>query len=128
VKKFAAIFFFIIYAATAFGVVVNFHYCDRALNHVSITPLNNKCDRNSNSLMPVGCCRDKSICLKVDSRILTQQPFIPKPVFHQTDLFPVSNPVQIFLISDNYISTLHYKQPPQILPKRIYLFDRVFRI
>jgi hypothetical protein len=78
--------------------------------------------------MPVDCCRDKSICLKVDSRILTQQAFIPKPVFHQADLLPAFNSSHIILIPGNYIPTPTFKSPPKILTKRLYLLDRVFRI
>jgi hypothetical protein len=78
--------------------------------------------------MPMDCCKDKSICLKVISGILTQQPVALTPVSYQTDLFFFSTPIQIIPVSDNDIPALNYKRPPQILPKRIYLFDRVFRI
>jgi len=128
VKKLVAIFFLTIYTATAFGVVFKFHRCDRVLAGLAMSDKNDRHECDGNSLMPKDCCRDKTICLEVGSRILAQQPFIPEPVFQQTDLFPATNPNHITLISDSYIPTLPFKSPPQILSRRIYLLDRVFRI
>ena len=66
-KKLAAIFFLTIYTATAFGVVIKFHYCDRNLTPVIISDLNGNCTCNSKSFIPKDCCTDKTICLQVNS-------------------------------------------------------------
>ena len=127
-KRLIAIFFFAIYSATAFGIVVKFHFCDRALTHISFSRLNDKCDCNRHSLMSMDCCKDKSICLKVNSKIITQQPLTLAPVFHQFDLIPFSNPIHTILISGDYTPTPPFNRSQRILPKRIYLLDKVFRI
>jgi hypothetical protein len=128
VKRLIAIFFFTIYTATAFGVVVKFHFCDRTLTQITLSSLSGNCDRNSHSLIPMDCCKDKTICLKVNSSVITQQPFTLKLTFHQADLVLLSNPIHIFLITNTYISALPFNGPQRIPPKRIYLLDRVFRI
>jgi len=128
VKKLIAIFFLVIYTSTAFGVVVRFHFCDKALNHASLSGSFGKCDCDSNSYIPMDCCKDKSICLKVNSRITTQLPFTLITVFHQSDLFPIFSPNHIIGILSAYLPTFSHKLPPQIPPKRIYLLDRVLRI
>lgn len=128
VKRLIAIFFFIIYIATAFGVVVRFHFCDRVLTHISLSGFSKNCDCSNHSLMPMDCCKDNIICLKVNSRTITQQPFILKPVFHQAEIIQLSSPERILLISDTNIPTLFFNNSQRILPKRIYLLDKVFRI
>jgi hypothetical protein len=127
-KSLIAIFFFVIYTTTAFGVVVKFHFCDQALTHISLSGSSDKCDRNGHSLMSMDCCKDKTICLKVNGRIITQQPFVVAPVFHQADLIPFSDPNQIILGAGNYIPIIHFAGPQRIPPERIYLLNKVFRI
>lgn len=127
-KRLITIFFFIIYTATAFGVVVKLHFCNRVLTDISLYPLSDKCDCNSHLLMPMDCCRDKTVCLKVNSRITTQQPLVLAPAFQQTDIIPFSDPNEIILHSGAYTPNLYFVGPQRILPKRIYLLNKVFRI
>ena len=59
VKKLVAIFFLIVYTATAFGVVVNVHHCDQVLSKISISDLNGKCTCDGHSFMTKDCCKNK---------------------------------------------------------------------
>ena len=64
-KKILAIFLLLIYTSSAFGIAVDYHYCDGQLTHVSLLNFSdhNSCKCNSSD-MPQGCCKDKMLYLK----------------------------------------------------------------
>jgi hypothetical protein len=130
VKKLVAIFFLTIYTATAFGVVVKFHYCDQILTKVSISDPGGKSECDSHSYMPQDCCRDKMICLQINSQRISEQPFILSPRFQNdyADLIPSPSPILITPATPVLNSTLFFHRHQRTLPQTIYLLNRVFRI
>jgi hypothetical protein len=127
-KKLAAIFFLTIYTATAFGVVIKFHYCDHNLTQVIISDLNGNCTCNSKSFIPKDCCTDKTICLQVNSQRITQPPVVLAPKFQQVEWVPATNAVFTTPTVNGFRPTTSFNSHQRAFPKTIYLLDRVFRI
>jgi len=126
-KRIVAIFFLAIYTATAFGVVVQFHYCDRVLTNISLIGLKERNECNSHSFMQKDCCKDRTICFQITSRRIAQQPFILAPRFHMADLVP--SPELIFIPPATVSNkTLIIRSCLRTIPQTIYLLNRVFRI
>jgi len=67
------IFLLLIYSGSAFGIMVNYHYCG---DHLTNRTIRNFGDRGSCKCnpaeMPSGCCKDKLICIKGDKHETTQ--------------------------------------------------------
>lgn len=127
-KKLVSIFFLIIYTATAFGVIVNFHYCDHVLTRISISNLNGKCACNGRSFMTKDCCKDKILCLKVSSLRESPQPVVITPKYYQLDFATSTDPALVILVTNSPKSIISINWHDPNLPKTIYLLNRVFRI
>jgi hypothetical protein len=127
-KKPAAIFLLIIYAATAFGVVVQFHFCDQVFTNISISGVCGKHGCSGNAIMAKDCCMTKSICLQINSQRVEQQPFVLTQKFQQTDLVASPDPFIITRVASAYIPLFFINRCRRNCPTPIYLIDRVFRI
>ena len=128
VKKIVAILFVTIYAATAFGVIVNFHYCNRVITHMSRCGLATKNECDSHSFMAKDCCKDKTICFQLDTRNTTRQTFILTPIVQTSDLIPSAEILFKLPANITFKSVLSFRSCQRAVPQTIYLLNRVFRI
>jgi hypothetical protein len=122
-----SIFLLIVYTSTAFGVAVNYHYCDNYLFKISILIFrgNNGCIHNQKDL-PMSCCKDKP-----HYQIPFNHNIIPS--LSVTGLFslfqnqyPLQNNLFEFKDGNNYdIITFHNRRS---YPQPIYLLYNVLRI
>lgn len=64
-KKIFAIFLLLIYTGSAFGIAVDYHFCNGQLTDVSLLHFSDHTGCKCNpSDMPKGCCKDKMVFLK----------------------------------------------------------------
>lgn len=128
-KKIIAIFFLIIYAGTALGVAINFHYCGGYLAHISILNLGDHvgCPCNQKD-MPKDCCKDKLICFQTDNHKFAPQPVVLDPVSFTIDLPPITGQYIPALLPDGYHPDHSFYFLQRSSPQPIYLLLRVFRI
>lgn len=129
VKKLIAIFLLTAYTATAFGVAINYHYCNGQLSRVSIVNFGGErgcsCDPDT---MSKNCCKDKLLYLKADSHKTVQESYTTNTISFSLDLPPVGDLYSLVLQGGSYDSDNFYKYVKRTCPRPIYLLIRVFRI
>jgi hypothetical protein len=128
-KRLIAILFFVIYAATAFGMTIDFHYCQGKLIKSSILNLSEAptcCCLEMAKPMSDDCCNDEIKIFKADNHKTVSGIVAMSSI--QYALIP---PVPHLLITHSSLQT----QPSIISycsvkrnPDRIYLLYRVFRL
>lgn len=128
-KRLITIFFLIIYAGTALGVVINFHYCGGYLAHIAILNLGGQvgCSCNPKD-MPKDCCKDKLVCITTDKHNTAQQAVILNAASFSVDLPPVIGSSNPALLADSYNADHSFYYLKRWRPQPIYLLIRVFRI
>lgn len=128
-KKIIAIFFFAAYSATAFGVVINYHYCGGRLEHASILNIDARgeclCDDNT---MPTGCCKDVVVRCRTDNHKNLPNAFTLNKIVFQLDS-PIAIDKQDYNLrkgteDKNYVN-YHFRH---IRHLPIYLSIRLLRI
>ena len=126
-KKVLAILLIIIYGSTAIGAVVNFHYCGKSLEKISLLNFGNRntcpCDTGNT---PMDCCKNVTHYFKTGKHTSTQTELIPNITFSLAE--PPS-----FIIMEMPVKDIHYNTSfPYSLqrcsPQPIYLLNSVFRI
>lgn len=66
----------LVYTTTAFGVAINFHYCDNQLTKISVLNFGGHggCDCGSGG-MPMNCCKDK-LCYHIGDNHNSTRPVV----------------------------------------------------
>ena len=129
-KKILAIFLLVIYTSTALGgVIVNLHYCNGQLAHVSLLNFGGKsgcsCDPNS---MPKDCCKDKMLYNKVDNHQTVQESHNVNIISFTADLPPLNILYGPTLQGCANFFDNFSNDERRSCPQPIYLLNRVFRI
>ena len=126
VKKLIAIFLLTVYTATAFGVPVNYHYCNGHLALVSFLNFGGKsgCSCNKDA-MPKGCCKDEMHYKKADSHKTVQESYTINTVSFTPDLPPVSNLHDRVLQGGSYDSDLIIDRARRSCSEPIYLLNQL---
>ena len=126
-KKILAIFLLIIYASTAFGTVVSFHYCGKSLIEMSFPEFGAVksciCDPENG---PMDCCTNKLLFQKADNHKSVNSLLIPDMSFFHFTRLPLIN-INLSVDAYNHNEIIRDSFPPH-LPGPIYLLDRVIRI
>jgi len=126
-KKSGAFLLILLYAATVYGIALDFHYCGKLLTSVTVNSPSKSCGMFAESKMK--CCKDKQIKIKVkDAHQAVFTSFVAKtfvvdiarPLFGR---FIIGRPEQIGVSLSN-------KAPPDIpLPSvPVFLKNQSFRI
>ncbi len=127
-KKILAIFLLFVYTGSAFGIAVNYHYCDGHLTHVSILNFGEKngCKCNP-SEMPPSCCKDKMLYLKGSEHKSSPTSFCILPGSFAIDIQVADNTLilhkEFFITPDLMLDFVKQKFSPPL-----FLLNRVFRI
>jgi len=125
-KKIFAIFLLLIYTGSAFGIGVDYHYCDGQLTHIAILNFgDHRSCKCSGSDMPIDCCKDKMLFMKGDDHNPSLS-FVALPGSFVIDV-PVHNtlllPKEFRVISDLTFYFVRQKSP-----QPLFLLNSVFRI
>lgn len=127
-KRLISIFFLTIYTGSAPGVVFDFHYCGPVFTHISVLDIGGHVRCNSNRIaMPRDCCKNKLICLKIESQKVSQLPVIVKPIIFPVDSYPMNNGLRPSMAGERFRPTYHYYFRHRSSPRPIYILNRVFR-
>lgn len=130
VKRLISILFLLIYATTAFGITIDFHYCQGKMVKSSLLNIRQMpdccCQEEASHPVPALCCNDDVRVCETDNH-KTAQPAI------STDL--IGHPVVIRFLNYKFLPNSLNQQRSKITfanPERetesIYLLCRVFRI
>jgi hypothetical protein len=129
-KKIVSIFLLIIYTVSAFGITVDYHYCNGHLTHIGILNFHKSggCNKCNSSDIPPGCCKDKMLFMKGDIHKLSTVSSIAFPGNFANDVPVIHNILLLHkkfcIISDitfDYVKQIS-SQPP------LFLLNNVFRI
>lgn len=127
-KKLIVILLLIIYAGSALGITINYHYCCGTLVNVSVLNVEGKAGCSCDSRkMSKDCCKDTILTQKVDKH----KPGHSASILHYTPLavaLPISVSQQVTLFMDGYSSDNISEFVPRSCSEPIYLLNRVFRI
>lgn len=127
-KQLIAILLLTIYAGSAAGVTVNYHYCCGHLANISILNFeeNKGCACNPED-MPKDCCKDELKYQKGDDHRFIQTAQVSTFEFQQA-LAPASGNGYIFLPLNEHAVPFKIVNPPRSYPQPIFLLCNVFRI
>ena len=127
-KKLIVIFLLIVYTATALGVLINYHYCNDHLAHISFLNYGGKtgCACNPKG-MPKDCCKDELRYEKADNHKTVQQISILDLTLFSIEP-PAINNYYLTPAQDGYGSDFSIERVGRSCPEPIYLLNRVFRI
>ena len=126
-KKSIAILFLFIYSSTAFGAVVNLHYCGKHLEKISILNFGNRDACSSDpGQKPMGCCKNVTLYFKAANHTSTQTVCTPNITFSFAEppaFFTICTPVK----GNSYSGSIACPRW-RCSPETIYLLNRVFRL
>ena len=127
VKKLVTIFSLLIYANIAFGITIDYHYCNKSLAGVSLLNFggHSGCDCDSKGVCK-GCCKDKVRSLKADNHQATHSFTIAN--FSSFYIEPNAEKSQSAGPVFYNNSTCIIGSLKRCCPVPIYLLDNVFRI
>lgn len=128
VKKSLAIFLVLLYASTALGTIIDFHYCKGNLARISILNyggISGCCCYPKN--MPEDCCKDQIQFEKADTHETVQQVALLYFSSISAEL-PAGDNYHITPFQSGYTARLKNNSTLRSCPQPIYLLDRVFRI
>ncbi|HET9431664.1 MAG TPA: hypothetical protein VFO70_10840 [Chitinophagaceae bacterium] len=127
-KKSIAIFLVLLYASTALGTVIDFHYCKGNLARISILNyggISGCCCYPKN--MPEDCCKDQIQFEKADTHETVQQ--VALLYYLSIPAKPhVGNNYHITPFQNGYTSRLMNESVSRTCSELIYLLDGVLRI
>lgn len=118
----------LIYSASAFGIMVNYHYCGDHLTSSTVVNFGSgggcKCNPEE---MPAGCCKDKLICVKGDTHEASQLSFAALPGSFVVEVPAVYEVMEIHatITATQPISRWSVKS---IHVRPLFLLNSVFRI
>ena len=125
-KKILAIFLLLVYAASAFGIAVNYHYCNGHLTNVTVVNLgNHNCNCNPDGSSE-GCCKDKMIYLKGDNHKSSQISFIPSQTNFAGDVPAYTSLFSYKEFFSEPTLLYHFVKPEY--PQPIFILNSVFKI
>ena len=126
-KKALAILLLIIYSSTAFGTVVNFHYCGKSLEKISLLNFGNRntcpCDTGNT---PMDCCKNVIHYFKTGKHTSTQTELIPNITFSLAE--PPSFIVIEMAVKNGNCNRATPYYFRRCSPQPIYLLNSIFRI
>lgn len=126
-KQTVTIFLLLLYVSSAWGMVINVHYCGKQVAKISVLnfDLDKGCDCNPDNTT-MDCCRNYKFYNKADNHKNSQLATIPEIA---------SLPVITFLIPDVLVSipggnnfATVITGYPRCCGQPVYLLNRVFRI
>src|SRR4030095_8579156 len=128
-KKVGTIVLLLVYASTAFGTVLSFHYCRGRLADISILTFAGKksCCCNPDS-MPKDCCKDELVFKKADNYNILQKYYIINTASFTPDLPPSAVISGITVQTDLYSVPDLFTVLQRSSKELIYLLNRVLRI
>lgn len=129
-KRLIAILFLLIYTTTAFGITIDFHYCQGnmvkfALLNVSAKP-DCCCQHDASGFMAKDCCNDVIKVSKTDSHKTGQSTTAPDLPEHEALTHFLTYLILPDQVSVPVAQTIFPK--PERDPEPVYLLCRVFRI
>jgi hypothetical protein len=130
VKRLIAISFLLIYATTAFGITIDFHYCQGRMVKSSLLNIEAKpdccCKRDTSGTMSKGCCNDDIKVAKSENHNTVQSATAPDLPEHEI----ITHFLNYLVLADRAgrptSHTIFLK--PERDPEPVYLLCRVFRI
>lgn len=126
-RKFVCIILVFVYPLLTSGMVLQLHYCGGKLSSVSLALSDiHTCSCGSKS-MKKGCCKDKSLQVKVKGDHKTANNII-LPSTSCNNLACVLPVTEIFIPKSQYIASSNYHLPPPKLNNSRLAFLSVFRI
>ena len=129
-KRLTAILFFLIYATTAFGITIDFHYCQGKMVKSSLLNISEKpgccCKQDVSSSMAKDCCNDEITVAKADNHKTAQSTTVPDLPEHETLTHFLTSPILPGRVSLPIAQTIFPK--PERDPEPVYLLCRVFLI
>jgi hypothetical protein len=128
-KKIIAIFLFIIYASSVFGIAINFHYCGNQLTKISVLNFggHRSCDCNSQGI-PMNCCRDK-LCYHIGDNHNSTQPFtLTSEISFPIELPQFERNQFTYSLADNNKYIIYDYGDRRSNTQPIFILDSVFRI
>ena len=128
-KKLIAIFLLTVYTVTAFGVAINYHYCNNHLTQVTFLTFGGKsgcaCHQNAASK---GCCKDVTVYKKAGNHKTSQESYTINTISFTPCLPPVNELHNRAIPGINYISDIFSDNVRRCCLQPIYILIRVFRI
>lgn len=129
-KRLIAILFLLIYANTAFGITIDFHYCQGKMVKFALLNVSAKpdccCKKDASSSMSKGCCNDDIKVSQSDSHKTAQSTTVPDLLEHEALTHFFNYLVLADRVSRPTAQTVFPK--PKRNPEPVYLLCRVFRI
>ena len=130
VKRLTAILFLLIYATTAFGITIDFHYCQGKMVKSSLLNISEKpgccCKDEGSRSMPEDCCNDDVKVCKTDNH-KTAQSFVSLDLIEHTIVTHFLDYLLPLNSLNQQISQANLAKPERN-PEPVYLLCRVFRI
>jgi hypothetical protein len=129
VKKLIAIFLLTVYTVTAFGVAINYHYCNNHLTQVTFLTFGGKsgCPCHQDAVSK-GCCKDVMLYKIADNHKTSQEAYTINTISFTSCLPPVNDLHNQALQGGNYISDIFSDNVRRSCLRPIYILIRVFRI
>jgi len=125
-KRTAAILLTILYAITAFGFVLNMHYCGRLLTSVEINSPSKNCVKTERKMK---CCNDKQLQVKIkDAHQAKSFSFLSKTFVFELPPMLFGNPA--YASQQSSTEVFLSRGPPNYPPGNIPIFikNQSFRI
>ena len=129
-KRLTTILFLLIYATTAFGITIDFHYCQGKMVKFSLLNISEKpgccCKDKSSRSMPADCCNDDVKVCKSDNHKTVQTVTSLDLIAHKAlAYFPA-----YLLLAGRVSRQIAYTtvSTPERDPEPVYLLCRAFRI
>ena len=129
-KRLTAILFLLIYATAAFGITIDFHYCQGKMVKSSLLNISEKpgccCKQDVSGSMAKDCCNDEIKVSKTDSHKTAQSTKAPDLPEHEALTHFLTYLILPGQVRLPFAHTIFPK--PERNPEPVYLLCRVFRI
>ena len=129
-KRLTAILFLLIYATTAFGITIDFHYCQGRMVKSALLNISEKpgccCKQDFSGSMAKDCCNDEIKVSKTDSHKTAQSTTAPDLPEHEALTHFLTYLILPGQVSLPIAQTIFPK--PERDPEPVYLLCCVFRL
>lgn len=127
-KKTIAILLLFIYTVSAFGIAVNYHYCDGYLSGVKVLNFGGKGDCKCDATgIPKDCCKDKLLYIKGDDHKSSQGSYISTLATYLIDI-PVYETIYSFQKASYQHLPINFCLVSHKSLRHLFLLNNAFRI